>query len=333
MVEPLLAFARSVKVAQCRILNTQDLIFLCGGRTSNQNHHGPPYQSVRDYFFQYIKANHPEIAKRLRLAEEINDWFDQGVFADLLELEEYLADLSDVIILFVESPGSIAELGAFAASDTVRPKILTVINSLHPGRSFIADGPIRRLKSAQVSLVYSFEWASEADRINDETNIETFQDLSQELSKVLLERKLMARKERKLNLKSPGHAMLFIADLIDIIGITSTREISDCLKILDNEVHSSILQKYLFLLEKLRIVKKLDYSNQVYYVTRDRGPFIRYDFVKPELSNEREKSEITDRDRAKYLTRQALKETDARRVKIYTNYLKKAPLKGETKYV
>jgi hypothetical protein len=261
MVESLLAFARSVKVSQCRILNTPDLILLCGGPT-DQKHAGPPYQSVRDYFFQYIKANHPEIAKRLRLAEEINDWFDQGVFTDLLELEEYLADLSDVIILFVESPGSIAELGAFAASDTVRPKILTVINSLHPGRSFIADGPIRRLRSADARLVHSFEWNSEADRINDETNIETFQDLSQVLSQVLLERKQAARKERKLNLKSPGHAMLAIADLIDIIGITSNREISDCLKALDNEVDRSILQKYLFLLEKLRIVKKLDYSTQ-----------------------------------------------------------------------
>jgi hypothetical protein len=216
MVEPLLAFARSVKVSQCRILNTPDLIFLCGGRTSDQRHSGPSYQSVRDYFFRYIRTNHSDIAKRVRLAEEINDWFDQGVFTDLLELEEYLADLSDVIILFVESPGSIAELGAFAASDTVRPKILTVINSLHPGRSFIADGPIRRLRSVDPPLVYSFAWNSDADRINDETNIETFQDLSQELTQVLLERKLMAHKERKLNLKSPGHAMLVIADLIDI---------------------------------------------------------------------------------------------------------------------
>jgi hypothetical protein len=325
MDEPLLAFARSLKVSQCRILNTPNVIFLCGGRTSDPKRVDLPYRSVRDYFFRHIKTNNPDIAKRLKLAEEINDWFDQGVFSDLLELEEYLADLSDVIILFVESPGSIAELGAFATSDRVRPKILTIINSLHPGRSFIADGPVRRLKSADPALVYSYAWDFEADRINDETNIETLQDLSQELTRVLVERKLTANKEHKLNLKSPGHAMLVIADLIDIIGITSSREINDCLKALGQDVHRTVLIKYLFLLEKLRIVKKLDYSNQVYYVTRNKGPFIRYDF--------REEAELTDRDRAKALIRQALRQADQRRVKIYTNYLKRTSRKGEAEYV
>jgi hypothetical protein len=272
-----------------------------------------------------VRTNHPDISKRLRLAEQINDWFDQGIFAELLELEEYLADLSDVIILFVESPGSIAELGAFAASDTVRPKILTVINSFHAGKSFIADGPIRRLKSADPPLVYSFEWNSEADRINDETNIDTFQDLSQELAQVLLARRLTAQKERKLNLRSPGHAMLMIADMTDIIGITSSREINDCLDAFGYEVQSAVLQKYLFLLEKLRFVKRLDCSNQVYYVTRGKGPFIRHDFV--------EDAEIRDRDRAKALIRQALAKADQRRVKIYTNYLRKTNPKGEAEYV
>lgn len=325
MDEPFLAFARSVKVSQCRIINTPNLIFLCGGHTSDPKHAGLPYESVRDYFFRYIKTDNPGIAKRLKLAEEINDWFDQGVFADLLELEEYLADLSDVIILFVESPGSIAELGAFATSDTVRPKILTIINSLHQERSFIADGPVRRLKSADPALVYSYAWDSEADHFNDETNIETFQDLSLELTGILLKRELTAHKERKLNLNSPGHAMLVIADLTDIIGITSSREINDCLKALGKDVHRNVLHKYLYLLEKLRIIKKLDYSNQVYYVTRNGGPFIRYDF--------REDAEIRDRDRAKALIRHALSQTDQRRVKIYTTYMKRTNPKGEAEYV
>ena len=54
---------------------------------------------------------------------------DHERFTDLLEVESYLADLAElIIILFVESPGSIAELGAFSALVTVQPKVLAVVN-------------------------------------------------------------------------------------------------------------------------------------------------------------------------------------------------------------
>ena len=316
MDESLLKFAQSVKVTQCRVFNTPNLIFLCGGRVSAVSAHGPPFESVRDYFFRYIQANQPAISEKLRRAEEINDWFDGNVFRDLLELEEYLADLSDVIILFVESPGSIAELGAFAMSTTVCPKILTVINTLHPEKSFIADGPVRRLRSAQTSLVYSFEWDCDISRFNTEINIDTFRDMSEQLADVIMKRREKGPKEGIFNPKSPGHAMLMIADLTDIIGIVSKGEIIDCLFALGMEPDGGILKKYLYLLERLQIIKKLDYSNQVYYVATYSAQFIRYDFL--------EQAMIRDRKRAKFLVRQGLKRADPRRAKIYSHYLQRA---------
>jgi hypothetical protein len=141
----------------------------------------------------------------------------------------------------------------------------------------------------------------------------------------LVNREKTAPKERKVNLKSPGHMMLVIADITDMIGITSSREISDCLKALGEEVSRTVLRKYLFLLEKLRLVKKLDYANQVYYVSRGRGPFIRYYF--------REETDVRDRDRAKALIRQGLSQSDQRRAKIYTNHFKRTMPKGESEYV
>ena len=47
--------------------------------------------------------------ERVKLAEDVNAWFRKDdALPDLLELENYLAHLADVIVLFVESPGSIA---------------------------------------------------------------------------------------------------------------------------------------------------------------------------------------------------------------------------------
>lgn len=145
MAESLLAFAQSVKISTCRVRNTPNLIFLCGGPPQNGRAPGP-YRSARDYFFRYVKANRPTIATRLRFAEDIGRWMDHQVFADLLEVENYVADLADVIILFVESPGSIAELGAFSALTKVQPKILAVVNKKFREPSFISDGPVRRLQ-------------------------------------------------------------------------------------------------------------------------------------------------------------------------------------------
>src|SRR5262249_47805835 len=138
-------FVKSVKIESCRVINTPQLIFLCGGPTGGQG--STRIRSARDYFYRYIHLHEADLKNRVRLAEEINDWFDEDTFADLLELEAYLADTSDLIVLFVESAGSIAELGAFAADASLRPRTLAVLNSSHDtNRTFITDGPVRRIK-------------------------------------------------------------------------------------------------------------------------------------------------------------------------------------------
>jgi hypothetical protein len=222
MDEPLLAFAQSVDVSSCRILSAPNLIFLCGGRVSEGSHFGP-YSSARDYFYQYITANEPEITARVKLAEAINRWFDResfsgdDTFSDLLEAEEYLADLSDTILIFVESEGSIAELGAFTASDAVRPKVVAIINSTFDESSFISDGPVRRLRFYDHSAVYSHAWDHSLERLNDQSNVGAFETLSRDLVAVLKEREAAAPKERKLifDQRGHGHSMRVIADLVD----------------------------------------------------------------------------------------------------------------------
>ena len=62
-------------------------------------------------------------------------------------------------VLFVESPGSIAELGAFAASDTLSPKLLAVLNTYYDSeQSFIADGPIQKIRNDKEEFVQCYYW-------------------------------------------------------------------------------------------------------------------------------------------------------------------------------
>ncbi len=119
------------------------------------------YKSARDYFYNYIHQHHSDLAGRTRLAEDVilHAWSDEQPFSDLLELEEYLADLSDAIVLFVESAGSFAELGAFSASDRLRTKTVAVVNAFYSeANSFIAHGPLRRLMTYSPSQTYYDPW-------------------------------------------------------------------------------------------------------------------------------------------------------------------------------
>ena len=161
-------FAKSLLVARCKIQNAPNLIFLCGGEIADSG----AYRSFRDFFNRYLRKNKPTLAERVRLAEEVSNWYHKDdAFPDLLELEHYLAHLASVTVLFVESPGSIAELSAFAMSDNLRPKTLAILNSsLDLRTSFIKDGPVRKTpeRGQRPRSLFSVESRSSERERNEE---------------------------------------------------------------------------------------------------------------------------------------------------------------------
>ncbi len=211
-------FAKSLRADHCKIRNTPNLIFLCGGRISSDH----KFASARDYFNRYLKRHAAHIAQRVKLAEDVNEWFHRrNEFPDLLELENYLADLSDITVLFVESPGSIAELGAFAASDVLRPKTLAVLNLRYGAeRNFISDGPVKKIKNENNELVYYWEWNPE--KLGSSATEREFSDMAKELTAFLEKRGGSHPKEQIFNKGNHGHALLMIADLIGIAGVATS---------------------------------------------------------------------------------------------------------------
>lgn len=67
---------------------------------------------------------------------------------DLLSLEGLLADSVDAIVLIPESPGSFAELGAFANDEKLRKKLICLVdNKYKKDKSFINQGPLKLVKN------------------------------------------------------------------------------------------------------------------------------------------------------------------------------------------
>lgn len=120
-------------------------VFLCGGEVSNQSNARAKMAAIFSNYPRY-EILYPE------------DLFDdllagQGQHS-LLKLENILADSVDAIVLFPESPGSFAELGAFSNNKKLAKKMVVVANKkFRSDKSFINYGPNRLVRASKTGKV------------------------------------------------------------------------------------------------------------------------------------------------------------------------------------
>lgn len=128
-------------------------VFLCG-KGIDPNSSDRYEQTNRGIIGQYLKKMMPDV--RIVLSESIWDQtFEANI--DLLSFEEFLAEVSDLIILFVESPGSFCELGAFAYADKLfNDKMIIVMDQQYrDSKSFIASGPVLKAQKENAKVIYA----------------------------------------------------------------------------------------------------------------------------------------------------------------------------------
>lgn len=125
-------------------------VFLCGASYSENAY----YETNRGVIDKYLKSKSEDIF--IVLSERLwENSFDPNI--DLLTFEEFLAEVSDAIILFVESPGSFCELGAFAYAEKLfSDKLIIVIDEKYKsGKSFIIMGPTAKALKDGAKVIYA----------------------------------------------------------------------------------------------------------------------------------------------------------------------------------
>ena len=137
-------FSEYVDKAEIYVEPPTQLIFLCGGKTNEKT---PVAKSIRDAFLK-IPANPALIGREVLLAEKVNTFhLSRPAYPDLLGFEVDFAQICELILLFSESQGSIAELGAFSMVPELASKLLVVVRDYHlKDDSFIKLGPLQHLK-------------------------------------------------------------------------------------------------------------------------------------------------------------------------------------------
>jgi hypothetical protein len=118
------------------------VVFVCGGLIEKID---KPPKSLRDAFVR-IADKSPLAKYRIVLAEEIEAFFPKGVYQELLRFESDIAQIAELLLLFSESAGSLAELGAFSTDEEVAPRMMVVIDDAnYKSDSFIKLGPLYSL--------------------------------------------------------------------------------------------------------------------------------------------------------------------------------------------
>jgi hypothetical protein len=106
-----------VDVKSIRVHAPAPAIFLCGGPVDAKVA-APP--SLRDAFMR-IHHTAPFSRYLTILAEDLNAFFPEGEYKDILKFETDIAQICDLIILFSESYGSAAELVSRVAIADQKP--------------------------------------------------------------------------------------------------------------------------------------------------------------------------------------------------------------------
>jgi hypothetical protein len=155
----LIDFFNDLDLGDIHVRRPDKFIFFCGGVFSNDDQKP---RSLRQYLLKTKNMSRSFNAKVV-LAEEANQLYRDTEFSDLISFEEEIAVISSVVLVIAESAGSLAELGAFATSDHIRPAPAVIMRSdYYEQNSFVRYGPVERLRQQDEGRVGVFPWRTTA---------------------------------------------------------------------------------------------------------------------------------------------------------------------------
>lgn len=273
-------FQETVDASRSRVARLPHRIWLFGGQFAENS--SPVPLSLRDAFNRSCHHRSHEWIRDIATPEDYPDWLAFSGYKDLLLFERDAGFLSRAIVLFVESPGAIAELGAFALDEQLHKKLFVVISRKYreaPYRqSFLNLGPLKRIESSRPDEGASVRniCVIDAEKAADITPVEL--DLIFESLDAWLTPGHATERFRKDN---PTHKLLLIADLVDLLQVVSELQILAVLKHFEVVFDRTEIQRLAKLLDLLGLIRLSERGNEKFLVTQSsRGaPLLEYDAI------------------------------------------------------
>lgn len=268
-------FFEKVSLSISKVKPYKGFIFLCGGPTDVRS---PQPISIRDAIHREL-VRHDHISPRIRVAEDYKDWSHESIYSDLLFFERHLAELSSVIVLVLESAGSIAELGLFTGVEEFQKKLLIFIETSHyKAESFIKLGPIDYLEKTLGNSAQCHQWAVGRSIFDAKLASE----LQPELAEAIIERDKTPQPEHLFRPASWLDIALLICDIIHVGSALTLREIKNALDTLGINKKENELRQILFLLQKVNLVVMEPKGDLRFFVSIVDDLFYKFSFKNQE---------------------------------------------------
>lgn len=274
MDDPRADFLSKVDFSAVSIERFPKIIFFCGGECRPEY---PPYLSARHYITTFLQVKHfRDFA--VKNAEDIKEWNHYNVYPDLISFETDITHICKLVVLFVESPGSLVELGLFAATESIARKLLVFIPRLYSqDNSFISLGPIKYLQDRDSSLehVYVYDFLNDLG-CYEQTKIELDRQLI--VDDILVQFGKRTRHAAADEERSKSRILLLICDLIYLFKALTITEVVNYIERLDikNWTTKNVAQA-LFCLEKLDLIRIEKLSHATYYMPDEiDGLYLNY---------------------------------------------------------
>lgn len=244
-----------------RVCYDDQVIFLCGAVVHPS---GEKQTSMRGHFYDYCTKNNAELSSKIFLAEKFKQYLKNDHYPDLITFEHDVANISSLIVLFLESSGSIAELGLFCNMKEINRKLLVFVPADEVDgdkkESFIYLGPLSYL-TKKINK-NAFKVYPKPDKKNEDDYAEHLDIMVEDLIDILPK----SRKESDFDKNNTGHIAFLISRIVHLAMPIRLREVYACLKNIgiDNITQADV-ERLLFLLETLEFISSYRYNILVYY--------------------------------------------------------------------
>lgn len=260
-------FFKQLDLGELRIQRPDPFIFFCGGVTS-KNGAVPPFSSLRDYIYRKPL----ELEHRVVLAEDAVKLFQDSKYSDLITFEAHIAQISELVLLVCESPGSLAELGAFCLKPTIVERLYAVIPEEHSeSDSFVRLGPLRLVAEKNSDAVGAFPWTETRDA-NGKTEIVISPDYDNAIIKAI-ERNLTKPKTEKFSLVNDGHKMILLYWACFMLRAATRKELAEFIKQVGLNEIADELDRYMYCMIVAGWIRKRNIGSEYYIPHHDRDPF------------------------------------------------------------
>ena len=220
-------------------------------------------------FRTWALLHHKNISSLIRAPEDFLDWNSFKGYSNLVDFEIDAGNLAKTIVLFSESSGSLAELGAFSTSPELSERLFVVVAKEHyESKSFIAHGPIKKIEDLKqdhsVCVLESLDPARLTDQLPD-----VFNALGEKLATLPKTLSFVPTRDRD--------QFLLIADLIDLFGALTQRELHALAKVVGADLDNSAIDRITSQLLRFELIEYVPGVTKRFFVaSRNRLSYLNY---------------------------------------------------------